>query len=406
MPKTVDALGEAEARPMIATASAVERLMACAGGALLPGAGDDNEYASRGTTLHAYMEDVAALGSEAALARVPADLRAGAEAIDLSILPEAAAIIGVEVAFAWNALLDEGRELGRGTTREIYAACGPDDFAGTADLVFLADGVVTIFDWKFGRGDLPPAKRNWQLRTLALLACRAYDVDRARVAIVRIREDGTAWHDAAEFDAMDLEEISIDLSNLGERIARGRGSLRYPSDLRRGGHCRYCPSFDFCPAQHELLQIAVRRPEQLAQEAEVALTNGGRARAYEIWVELKLLTKRMGERITAHASVRPIELGEGRFYGFAPGDRKAKDPAKVKTILTAHVGAEAAAAAVAEETKAHTTIGAIEKALKALPAKQRPAVWAELLAAGAVSQPPSLGEFEGEPAAPAGSEAA
>lgn len=380
---------------MLGTASAVERLMVCAGGALLPGAQEETAFATRGTTLHAYMQDVCSLGSAAALERVPADLRAAAEAIDLSILPEAAAIIGAEVAFAWNALLDEGRELGRGVTRAAYSACGPDDFGGLADLVFLSGGVVTIFDWKFGHGDLPPAHRNWQLRTLALLASRAYRVERARVAIVRVREDGTAYHDAAEFDAMDLEEAAIELGNLGERIQRTPGSLRYPQDLRRGGHCRYCPSFDWCPAQHELLQIAVRKPDQLANEAEVALTNGGRAHAYAIWRELELLTKRIGERIGAHAAMRAIELPSGRAYGYAPGRREVEDAAKARDVLlAAGVPAEAVAAAVTEHKELHATLGAIEKAVRTLPKAAREPVMLQLRAAGAVKQNAILKEHD------------
>jgi hypothetical protein len=394
---------------MLGTASAVERLMVCPGGAVLAGAQDETEFAARGTGLHKYMQDVMSLGSEAALARVPAELRAAAEAIDLSVLPEAAAIIGAEVAFAWNALLDEGRELGRGVTREAYAVCGPDDFGGLADLVFLSAGVVTIYDWKFGHGSLAEAHRNWQLRTLALLACRAYRVERAHVVIVRIREDGTAYHDAAAFDAMDLEEIAIELANLGERIMRTRAHVRLlvPPDLRRGTHCRYCPSFDFCPAQQELLTIAVRKPEQLANEAEIALTNGGRARAYEIWRELELLTKRIGERVGAHAAVRAIDLPAGRAYGFAPGRREVEDATKARDILlAAGVPADAVAAAVTERKELHATLGAIEKALKKLPVDSRPPVMQQLRAAGAVKQPSVLKEHDVEAPSVAGSEAA
>ena len=57
-------------------------------------------------------------------------------------------------------------------------------YYGTSDLVAMStDGLLTIFDWKTGKGVVPSAKDNLQLKAYALAAMQTYNVETCRVCI-------------------------------------------------------------------------------------------------------------------------------------------------------------------------------------------------------------------------------
>jgi hypothetical protein len=379
------------------TFSALERAAACPGSVVIPATGDVSTYAEDGNAKHDYLEAVQRDGLATALAAAKGELRQWAEALAYDELPLEVGAYAAEVAFSFDTFAGTARELGRGIGR-AYPELGPSEVAGTVDLVGLADDgeTVIVIDWKTGSQPVTAAHRNWQMRAGAVAAARAYDRSRAVVQVAYLAHGYT---DSATFDSWELESAAQELATL-VALWHSQAQRERPA-LTRGPHCRYCPGFDSCPAQHELLQIAVRRPDDLAQETEVALTNGGRARAYEIRQQLALLVKRLGERVDAHAAVRPIDLGNGRFYGFAPGKRAVQDATRARDVLLeAGVPAEAVAAAVTETTELHTTVGGIDKALKKLPKEQREAVVQRLSVTGAVAQAVTMREFELEEVKP------
>ncbi len=57
-------------------------------------------------------------------------------------------------------------------------------YYGTSDLVAMSvDGQLTVFDWKTGKGVVPSAKDNLQLKAYALAAMQMYNVETCKVCI-------------------------------------------------------------------------------------------------------------------------------------------------------------------------------------------------------------------------------
>jgi hypothetical protein len=373
------------------TASALQRVSRCPGSLRLPVVQEETEPAARGTAIHAFLAAAKDAGRDAALDSVADEHRAACEAIDPALVAMLDPVtMAAEVAYAYSLGADMARELGRGLSREqAYAGAQPGELVGTADLVWLEGDCVVVLDYKSGRGPVAPAAMNWQLRALALYATTAYNVARARVGIVVARPGEEARFDQAELDALDLSDVRDQLDGL---IRRARDPQ---APLAIGDHCKLCPSFDLCPAQHELLRVAVAAPEKLEGEFTAALSNGGRAHAYEVWDNLKRLTARLGDRLGAVASYQPIDLGDGRRYGITPGAEKVADPALVRSVLAEVVCLEAAEAAVTKVEELTTTKAAIDKALRAQKLKpaQRDEVLGRLRAAGALKRGEVLKEF-------------
>lgn len=388
------------------SASRLSLAAKCPGSQALPQVDSFSEAAEDGHARHTFFERAPEIGVEAALAEAPEHLRPVLQMLaEHPVITELLATQSMrEVPLAYDWLDGTGRVLPSKGHRD-YSDCGSTEIPGTADRCALPDqDTVVVHDWK-GREHQEAAAEHHQLRFLGLAAAAAFGRTHAIVAWVKTM-DGLPQVDYASFDAFDLAGIAEEVRGIADRVEAARAAVaggQRPT-LARGPWCRRCDAFDACPAQHELLQIAVRRPEQLANEAEVALTNGGRAHAYAIWRELELLTKRIGERVGAHAAMRAIELPGGRAYGFAPGRREVEDASKARDVLlAAGVPAEAVAAAVTERKELHTTLGAVNKALTKLVKAEREPVMQRLLAAGAVKQGSSLKEHEIEeqPAVPA-----
>lgn len=118
----------------------------------------------------------------------------------------------------------------------------PDGF-GTTDTVIIADGVMYVIDFKFGKGVRVDAKENPQLRLYALGAYNdysiLYDIDVVTTYIVQPRiEDGitsetlrvTALLDWAENEVKPKADLAI----------RGAG------EAVEGDWCRFCRARDVC----------------------------------------------------------------------------------------------------------------------------------------------------------------
>lgn len=388
------------------SASKLSMAAKCPGSQALPQVGSFSEAAEDGHDRHAFFERAPEIGVEAALAEAPEHLRNVLRVLsEHPVITELLATKSLrEVPLAYDWLDGDGRVLPSRGHRD-YSDCGPTEIPGTADRIALPDQeTVVVHDWK-GREHQAAAAEHHQLRFLALAAAAAYGRTHAIVAWVKTM-DGVPQVDYASFDAFDLAGIAEEVRRTADRIEAARAAIASGQrpELARGPWCGRCDAFDFCPAQQELLQIAVRQPGQLANEAEVALTNGGRAHAYAIWRELELLTKRIGERIGAHAAMRAIELPGGRAYGYAPGRREVGNAAAARDILRrAGIPEPIIAAAVLDHVEAHATIATLEGALKHLPKAAREPVMHQLRAAGAVKQGVALKEhdIEQQPAVPA-----
>jgi hypothetical protein len=132
------------------------------------------------------------------------------------------------------------------------------EFFGTADCVRLGtDGVLTVYDAKFGRGEIVEVKRedgspNLQLAFYALgaintLPATLYDeISRVELVVVQPR----AWHvdgpvRRGQWIVAEIEAVG------GELVAAANAARRPDAPLVAGPHCHFCRAAGTCEALRE-----------------------------------------------------------------------------------------------------------------------------------------------------------
>ena len=137
---------------------------------------------------------------------------------------------------------------------------------GTADCVIVADGVMTVIDFKYGLGVLVEADNNSQMRMYALGALHLfesiYDIQTVRMTIFQPRRDNVS---TAEISAEELlswaDEVLIPAAILA---AKGEG------DYKAGKHCQFCRIKATCRKRAEynlqLAQYDFAVPDTLADD--------------------------------------------------------------------------------------------------------------------------------------------
>ena len=118
----------------------------------------------------------------------------------------------------------------------------PDGF-GTTDTVIIADGVMYVIDFKFGKGVRVDAKENPQLRLYALGAYNdysiLYDIDVVTTYIVQPRiEDGITSETLRVTTLLDWAENEV--KPKADLAIRGAG------EAVEGDWCRFCRARDVC----------------------------------------------------------------------------------------------------------------------------------------------------------------
>lgn len=326
---------------ILGTASGISRAMICPSSRVLPQSPRENVHQHSGNAIHAYLAAVPMLGREAALEQVPEEYRDRCAIIDLDALPPLdSTATATEVAFVYNIEHDIAREVGRNIGR-AYPHLGPMETAGTADLVALtADGFgVLVVDFKSPHHHVASAAENWQLRTLALMAARTYGRTRATVAIIKLKEDGSAWWDLAEFDEMALDGFGIALADLTSRILL---TSKVAPDVTMGPHCRYCAAFQHCPGQTALVR-SLAEPESVVAAIGALLRPETAARAYTRLQQAKTALRVVGEALEAYGREHPFALPDGSVYGPVEQSKEELDGAKAFEVLTKAHGPEVAA---------------------------------------------------------------
>lgn len=220
-----------------------------------------------------------------------------------------------EVAFAWDYNTGETRRLGHG--RESYSNATEHEICGTADMIYVSNFAKAgiIRDYKTGHGYVIGARGNAQILFLSMVAGKLYSLDTVIGEIVAVRDDlNEPRYDRAEFSRSDLGFFERDLLLMVRRL------LNFPSrpaEYREGTHCRYCPSFDFCPAKKELLTFLA----------------GGEydpATAYVKTREIETMAKRALTRLKEVSDRELIHLGGNRYYGKSPAgkyEEHSREPA-------------------------------------------------------------------------------
>lgn len=127
------------------------------------------------------------------------------------------------------------------------------DSFGTADCICVADGTMTVIDFKYGLGILVESRENSQMRMYALGALNLfeslYDIQTIRVIIFQPRRDNVS---IAEISKDELLRWADDvLIPAAEQAANGEG------DYKAGKHCQFCKIKATCRKRAEYnLQMA------------------------------------------------------------------------------------------------------------------------------------------------------
>lgn len=201
-----------------------------------------------------------------------------------------------EVAYAYDGTT--ARVVGKG--RASYPADAR--FPGTADLVLVEPGLVTVADIKTGyqaQHDATPAADVAQLRGLAVLAALAHGVERARIVILDVTAAGVDADDAY-LDGLDL---LVEQERLDQLLAAIPTSKPQP-----GRHCTEpfpCPAVGVCPATERALSTV---PTALVTAdtagAVVLALRQAEARIEALWSQVRALAAATGR----------VELPDGAAY--------------------------------------------------------------------------------------------
>lgn len=344
------------------TASSLWRAMLCLGSTALERAGSVNEYAERGTKIHAFLESVSRIGRDESLRLAFADDREAMALINTDRLPLGTSY-AAEVTFAFDVATGRAQEMGRNLQRD-YSSARPTEICGTADVVaLLGDDAVYVADYKTGHKQLASPEANWQFKFLGLAAARAYGRDRAVVEMIRIGTDGEPYKIGGELGLFDLAEIAEQVRELWMAGTKAATSSD-PPPLTTGAHCSGCASISFCPAATAMVRSLHTDVVEVAHELDEDLARHA-SKAVDTVEALEAFVKRLREQLDDYASVHPITLPDGRVYGPVEKSRSTPEGPAVWHLLKERIGEEEAWKAV----KMSSTWTAIKDVARALAAK-------------------------------------
>jgi Protein of unknown function (DUF2800) len=344
------------------SASAISRLMTCPASAVLPGVDESSPAADEGTAKHAYLANAIPHGEAVAYRDVAVEYRDGCAEIDVDAIRR---LIGkskphCEIAYEYHPETETACILGENIGREYPVKVGC--VYGTADLV-LTNGRVAVYDYKTGQR-VEPAAVNRQLRTLAVMASRVYNVDEVDVGIVYVWGKEIVL-DLATLSSFDLDATAADLVRVVQRVEAARAKLSigqvpdvYPSD----DACKWCPAKKACPARGALIRAAMAGEVEIPKLEIKELSNEALADAYKAVVRrykpiIEAFEEEIREEILARGEV--LDLGDGTALGIKAGNESI-DSDVAFSIIEAELGTEVAQKAC----KLSVTKDGLKKAIK------------------------------------------
>lgn len=197
------------------------------------------------------------------------------------------------------------------------------DGFGTGDIMIIADDVIQVIDFKYGKGVQVSAEDNPQMKLYALGALNLYDylysIKTVRMAIVQPRLSNISeWE--ISVDAL-LEWAENTLKPTAELAAKGEG------EFNAGEHCRFCKLRATCRERSSYMMELAKY--EFAEPAE--LSDGEIEEVLQKASELS----RWANDIFAYAQAKTINEGrEWKGFKIVEGrsQRKYADEKKVADI--------------------------------------------------------------------------
>lgn len=145
----------------------------------------------------------------------------------------------------------------------------PDGF-GTGDCIIVADDVLTVIDFKYGKGVAVEAEHNPQMMLYALGALEMfsilYDINEIQMVIFQPRIENISEFSMPVSDLLDWAEN--ELKPKAELAAKGEG------EFCAGEHCRFCKVKAACRKRAEY-NLAIAKydfaPPDMLQDSEIAM---------------------------------------------------------------------------------------------------------------------------------------
>lgn len=297
--------------------SGSRRLIHCPPSAAMSKVQRKNEYSSFGDAVHKFLEECNLLGRPAAVAKwANHPLCDAVTDVNHFKLPIDNKSYAPEVAFAYDFSTRTARELGRGIGRE-YVGLSSTENPGTADVVGMTEDGNGVFvgDYKTGWDPhhlVPPAEENEQLAYLALCATKAYGKEYAIVEIIRVRDGEDPFHDTAILDAFSLLDFEKRITAAWRKAIEVEANVQRgePVELHEGDWCRWCPSFDVCPAKTQMLRVMVSNGMQLP-----AITSENAEMVKERADMIMMIAEKVKADVKEYAIEHPFRMKNGMTYG-------------------------------------------------------------------------------------------
>lgn len=195
---------------------------------------------------------------------------------------------------------------------------------GTADCVIVADGTMTVIDFKYGLGILVESEKNSQMRMYALGALNLfeslYDIQTIRMIIFQPRRDNTSIAEISKDELLRwADEVLIPAAELA---AKGEGNYK------AGKHCQFCKIKATCRKRAEynlqMAQYDFAVPDTLSDD-EISIILD-RAETFIGWVnDIKSYAL---EQAISGRNFPGFKVVEGR------SNRKYTDEAAVAAVVT------------------------------------------------------------------------
>ena len=228
-----------------------------------------------------------------------------------------------EVSFAWDPATGSARVLGIGEGRSAYARALPGEAGGTCDLLVIIATPTSrrgiLCDYKqHAPGATPPDARE-QLRSLAMFASRACDLEAVEIRTGLLGEREGRWADAEELGADELDAIAVERS---EQLTRPIGP---PVP---GSWCRWCPHRADCSVAIDAVDALVdtlpasalvrtnRLEIDIRDDAHLEWTLAMFAPIEERLAAIKAAAKRYAD--DRQALGMPVVFADGRVYTNEP----------------------------------------------------------------------------------------
>jgi hypothetical protein len=280
----------------------------------------DGGIAAGGTAVHRVCETIALTGER------PADMKLVAHGLGVD-----ADFLGRATWYALSFWRDHGGLFPHAKTESEMAAelPGPHRITGHVDVMSLISADEgRIVDWKSGYrtdADVEP-----QMRGYAYLLGKTYNLKTVTATVVWLQDE---TYQQWEWSVEEMAQWAVEI---GAKLDKWNGTYTI------GDHCRYCPIFLTCPAQHQIVAATVDRL-RLATEptpAEIGMM-------YESVQSVERLCDSFREYARKAVQVGgPISVSDTHHLALVPSNRDKIDPLKAWPAMAAELTQEEIAPAV------------------------------------------------------------